>query len=329
MKKSLFSLVVCVYNVEEYLKRCLESIDKQYRNFEVIIIDDGSTDHSGYICDEWSVDKDYVKVYHQSNQGISKARNSGVQYSKGEYILFIDPDDWVTEDYTRTLEKLIQQNGGSKQVDIIGLGFNEKDDSRKILKEFTKYPKSHASGHEVLRWLLNGEVGTYAWQFAIKKDLFKNYNIKFPNMILYEDGATIYRLLYFANKIVLANKPIYVYFQRTNSFLHTPTIYRTTEYLNLFKQMDLFFKEQKRTDLLELSKNFKLPRLFSAYLNIIRLDISKKEKIKYEKEISKMIKKNYTLHLTDKSTLIKEILFYLHLFKPVSYVHDWLEKWKK
>ncbi len=329
MDKPLFSLVIGVFNIEKYLQRCLDSIDKQVKNFEVIIIDDGSTDKSGDICDKWAMNKEYVRVYHQQNQGISKVRNKGVQYSKGEYILFIDPDDWVEDSYTKALEQLVEKNGGFEQVDIIGLNFKIVTDSYQKLKDGNSnnsYPESVVSGERALKWLLNSQVGTYAWQYAVKKKLYLKNNIQFPDMILYEDAATIYRLLYFAKKVICTNKPLYNYFQRQNSFSHTPTVSRTTEYFKLFEQMDAFFTTQNRQDLFERSKGYKLPRLFSAYLNVIRLDISAKEKQEYNKKITKMIKENAILWPTNISTLVKEILFFTHLFKPISYIHDWIEK---
>lgn len=329
MDKPLFSIVVGVFNIEKYLQRCLDSIDKQVKNFEVIIIDDGSTDKSGDICDKWAMNKEYVRVYHQQNQGISKVRNNGVQYSKGEYILFIDPDDWVEDSYTKTLEQLVEKNGGSEQVDIIGLNFKIVTDSYRGLKDGNSdnsYPESAVSGERALEWLLDSQVGTYACQYAIKKNLYLKNNIQFPDMILYEDAATIYRLMYFAKKVICTNKPLYNYFQRQNSFSHTPTVPRTTEYFKLFEQMDAFFTTQNRQDLFERSKGYKLPRLFSAYLNVIRLDISAKEKQKYNKKITKLIRENAILWPTNISTLVKEILFFTHLFKPISYIHDWIEK---
>ena len=329
MDKPLFSIVVGVFNIEKYLQRCLDSIDKQVKNFEVIIIDDGSTDKSGDICDKWAMNKEYVRVYHQQNQGISKVRNNGVQYSKGEYILFIDPDDWVEDSYTKTLEQLVEKNGGSEQVDIIGLNFKIVTDSYRGLQytaSSVNYSQALASGNTAVEWLLDNKSGNYAWQYVIKKDLYITNHIQFPDMVLYEDAATIYRLLYFARRVVCTNKPLYNYFQRRNSFLHASTVPRTTAYFSLFEQMDCFFSDHNRQDLIKRSKGYKLPRLFSAYLNIIRLDISAKEKQEYNKKITKMIKENAILWPTNISTLVKEILFFTHLFKPISYIHDWMEK---
>ena len=97
--KPFISIIVPVYKVERYLPRCVESIINQtYRCFELILVDDGSPDNCGVLCDEYAEKYDYIKVIHQSNQGLSAARNNAVPISKGEYITFIDSDDFVTED---------------------------------------------------------------------------------------------------------------------------------------------------------------------------------------------------------------------------------------
>lgn len=326
MNKPLLSLVIGVYNVEDYVQRCLTSIDKQFHNFEVIIIDDGSTDKSGEMCDQWALNKDYVKVYHQTNQGISGVRNDGVRYSQGSYVSFIDPDDWIADDYTATLEKLIKDNGGVSQVDVVGFNFNKVtivNNIEKYSASGDKYPAESSSGEQALEWLLDNKIGNYSWQYAISKKLYDMNNIEFPNMILYEDAATIYRLLFFAKKVICTNQSLYNYFQRSNSFLHKSKLSRTTEYFKLFEQMDSFFIAQNRYDLVNKSREYKLPRLFAAYINFIRIDTNKDEK-NYKMKLSSMIRNNFILWPSHFSTLVKEILFYTHLFKPLAYIHDLL-----
>ena len=100
MSQKKVSVIVPVYNVEKYIKKCVESlINQEYRNFEIILINDGSVDNSGMIIDEMSLRDDRIKVIHQKNQGVSAARNVGISFSKGEYITFVDGDDWVDKDY--------------------------------------------------------------------------------------------------------------------------------------------------------------------------------------------------------------------------------------
>lgn len=110
MNKNVVSIIVPGYNVEKYIITCLESIENQtYQNFEVIIIDDGSTDNTGNICDQFSKKDNRFKVWHTQNGGISKARNIGLEKAKGEYIVFIDSDDYVHKDYIKRLTETIRK----------------------------------------------------------------------------------------------------------------------------------------------------------------------------------------------------------------------------
>lgn len=327
METPLISIVIAVYNVEDYVKRCLCSIEKQKKNFEVIIIDDGSTDKSGTICDLWASDKDYAFVYHQKNQGISTTRNNGVKYSNSEYIVFVDPDDWVADKYTEIIEKLIVNNGGVHKVDAVGLNYVQMKQSKGelITKRFgSKYPKEYTNGKEVVSWIVQTKVDSYTWQYVIKKQLYNNNNIIFPDMILYEDAATLYKLLYFSNVVVLTNIPLYSYFQRKNSFVNTATLERTTEYFSLFNNMKDFFILHNRSDLLELGKEYRLTRLFTAYANMVRLDINNNSKKVYYTELSQYIKNNYVKQPLHASIWVKQLLFYTHLFRLATYIHDWM-----
>ena len=112
MSQKKVSVIVPVYNVEKYIKKCVESlINQEYRNFEIILINDGSVDNSGMIIDEMSLRDDRIKVIHQKNQGVSAARNVGISFSKGEYITFVDGDDWVDKDYISYFVSLMEKYG--------------------------------------------------------------------------------------------------------------------------------------------------------------------------------------------------------------------------
>lgn len=325
MAKPLLSIIIAVYNIEDYLQRCLSSIDKQKNNFEVIIIDDGSTDTSGEICDEWAAGKRYAQVIHQKNQGISRTRNNGICNSNGEYIVFVDPDDWITDDFTETIQNLIESNGGITSVDMIAYNFalvSDLDGNFNAVESGDSYPKKKASGEEVLGWVLDTKIGNYAWQYVVKKRIYITQNIKFPQMVLYEDAATVYRLLFYARKVICTNTILYNYFQRKSSFSHVATLSRTTEYFNLFNQMDNFFIDNKKLELIKRSREYKLMRLLSAYLNMVRLDMKNSDKRPYYKRLRKMINKNFMLNPSRKATLAKELLLYTHLFKPMVYFND-------
>ena len=111
MEKDKVSIIVPVYNVEKYIEKCLNSlISQSYRNIEIILIDDGSKDNSGKICDKYKKKDPRIKVIHKENAGVSEARNSGIQKATGKYLCFVDADDFVMNDYIKYLHKLIAIN---------------------------------------------------------------------------------------------------------------------------------------------------------------------------------------------------------------------------
>lgn len=325
LNKPLISIVIAVYNVQKYLQRCLESIVAQEKGFEVILIDDGSTDHSGEICDKWANNKDFVKVFHQSNQGIAKTRNLGVKYSIGHYITFIDPDDWVDKTFIKTLKKLIESNGGFNEVDAVTYNYclvESKSNKITVKKRKNIYPDEITYGKKVLNSMLETKISSYAWQYTFNRDLFVNHQITFPDMFMYEDVATIYRLLFYSEKVICSNDYLYYYFRRNTSFSHTASLPRTTEYFKLFMQMHSFFEGNGRKDLIKKMKEYELLRWFTAYINMIRLNLDKDQKKIYYRKISIEIRKRLVLRTIHVSTLIKEFFFYTHLFKPMTKIHD-------
>ena len=127
----MISIIVPVYNVAPFLNQCIQSIVSQsYSDFECILVDDGSTDGSGNICDQWKIKDRRIKVIHQTNQGVSSARNKGLSVARGEYIAFIDSDDWVEHDYLEIL--MLKMNHRDCDLSVGGMTANYKDGSIKI-----------------------------------------------------------------------------------------------------------------------------------------------------------------------------------------------------
>lgn len=326
--KPLISIVIAVYNAENYIKKCFESIDRQYKNYEVVIIDDGSTDNSGKICDLWAINRDNIRVYHQYNQGIAVTRNNGIKYSIGEYIVFIDPDDWVNDDFTLKIQKMIENNKDSI-VDALLYNYSfvcSKNSQLETAPSPYCYPKSVATGKEVVKWLMNGKFVDFMWIATIKRSLYVDNNIKFPNIKVHEDAATLYRVLFFAKNVVCTNQPLYSYFQRTDSLSHALTLDRTTNFLQQFKIMDNFFLTNDNSEFIQYSKEYKLIRLLAAYQNLVRVNEKSSIKRHYFKELKKEIHKNFVIFPCRKITRIKQMLFYLHLLKVTVYLYDWKKR---
>lgn len=197
----LFSIIVPVYNVEVYLPRCLDSILNQtYEEFECIVVDDGSHDSSGNICDEYANRDSRIKVIHQQNAGPGSARNKGLAIASGEYICFCDSDDWIEKDLLCELSKTIE----NKNPDIVIYGF-----AHVLIKEknFNIYHKDEIK--RIKDNVLTDEWTCAAWNKCFRKSFLDGK--QFPVGVLYEDAAFIPQLVYQAEKIEVIEKYFYNY----------------------------------------------------------------------------------------------------------------------
>lgn len=210
----LISVIVPVYNVEKYLKRCLDSIRKQtYSNIEILLIDDGSTDQSGRICDEFAKLDSRVRVLHKNNGGLSDARNVGIEEAKGEYITFVDSDDYVDEDLIEYLYKMIERTHTEMSICTNRL-YHEK--TRKFQIGADDGKNEVLTAHESIKRLLYGRnFWVSAWAKLYKKDLF--LNIRYPKGKLYEDTAVTYKLILKAGRVAYGRSCKYTYCVRNNS----------------------------------------------------------------------------------------------------------------
>lgn len=209
----MISIIVPVYNVELYLKRCVESIINQsYTNLEIILVDDGSTDNSSIICDELKNIDERIRVIHKKNGGLSDARNAGIEIAKGEYIGFVDSDDWIEHDMFESLLLELEKSGAGVAV----TGINRIYDNGYNVNQFIRDKIEIYEGKEIIRhYLQQDSFSTAAWDKLYRKELFKER--RFPVGKLFEDAPVIYDILCNISKVVVIGKPHYHYFQRANS----------------------------------------------------------------------------------------------------------------
>lgn len=233
----LVSIIVPVYNVAEYLDKCLKSILNQtYENLEIILIDDGSTDHSGEICDKYQAIDSRVCVFHRQNFGVSVTRNFGIEQAKGKWILFVDSDDWID---LKTVE--IAMNTLQENHDICFIGFLETMDdmiqNRSIHLDEIEPLEIMEKDFQGLQFrILNRDREAICDKNVIKlsspckfykKELLDKHNIRFPeNLPNGEDGVFNLYAYRYANKGVAIEKPLYYYRQRSNSVTkrYTPNV---------------------------------------------------------------------------------------------------------
>lgn len=210
----LISIIVPVYNVEKYLVKCLESIRNQkFRNFEVILIDDGSNDRSGAICDDFVKENMQFHVIHKKNGGLSEARNTGLKVAKGKYVCFIDSDDWVREELLERLLNLLEVHGADiAQCDF----FIDESSDIDIEEVVVSYSKD-----EYMRALLEDKIPSYFCGKLFKKELFSNQ--VFPKGKTYEDLLFLPYIIQNITKIIVTNQRYYFYFlSRADSITNAP-----------------------------------------------------------------------------------------------------------
>lgn len=203
--KPLVSIIVPVYNVKDYVLKCLESLARQsYEQIEIIVVNDGSTDGSGEICDEFSCDEEKVKVFHKKNGGLSSARNYGIKKAKGEYICLVDSDDWVKKDFVAMMVEVAEE----EDADVMVCGYNGLVPEQKVL-----------SGEKATVKLLTEQenMEIIAWNKMYRRLLFDD--VSYPEGENYEDTLTTYKLLSKAEKVVYVPESLYVYRERVGSIM--------------------------------------------------------------------------------------------------------------
>ena len=207
------SVIVPVYKVEGYLEDCLDSILRQtYRNFEIILVDDGSPDKCPSICDSYEKRFSNVRTIHKDNGGLSDARNCGVKIAKGDFITFIDSDDMVTYDYLEELVSIQERYGCDLCTVDCFIQYNKKG-----IKCRNKV--SCLTGIKALeRMLYQKSMDTHAWGLLIKKEIVEKY--PFPVGKFHEDDFTTYHYYANSNYVGISSRKLYFYRQREDSIMH-------------------------------------------------------------------------------------------------------------
>lgn len=210
-REPVISIIVPVYNVEKYLCRCIDSILEQtIKNYELILVDDGSTDNSGKICDDYQKKKEQIVVIHKENGGLSSARNAGIDIATGEYFGFVDGDDFIDND----MYEFLYNNIIKEEAEISVCGSFDCYDGKisKILPPYYKVMNQE----DAIKSILDGKIaGASACNKLYKREIFND--IRYPIGKTSEDAFIIIELLMKCNKIVISSKQKYYYFHRENS----------------------------------------------------------------------------------------------------------------
>jgi len=242
MDNPLISVIVPVYKVEPYLRKCVDSIIAQtYANLEIILVDDGSPDNCGKICDEYAERDERVKVVHKENGGLSDARNAGLDIMQGEYVAFVDSDDFVSVNYVEHLyDLMVKYNAGISACNYLpiredGMVIKSKDS----LVEDKLYAKEHFN--EMFSDMLYEENNTIYDSVCFKlykKALFTD--IRFPKGKLFEDVRTVPQLLQKVEKVVFGKEKHYFYQIRQNSIITQKFSEKNYDFANAIEEMCQF-----------------------------------------------------------------------------------------
>ncbi len=234
------SVIVPVYNVEPYLEKCADSILAQTEtDLELLLVDDGSTDGSGALCDALARRDPRVRVIHQKNQGLGGARNTGIREALGKWLLLVDSDDWIDPDI---LEKALEA-GEREDADLVAFGFRTVDEQGRELKVFTeRLPKNTGVSLEARKDALL--TSPCAWNKLYRTDLFARAGVEYPPRVWYEDIRTTPKLMTAAKRMVFLDAVGYNYLQRAGSIMKSITADRNVEILEAFDDILPWFRQR-------------------------------------------------------------------------------------
>jgi len=242
-----FSIIVPVYNDENNLKRCLDGIVSQsFMDFECLLIDDGSTDNSSTICDEYAAKNSRIRVFHKNNEGISKTRQFGINNSTGRFTVFVDSDDWIESE----LLMAVIQEVKNEKTDMLFMDFFDENSTGK--EKYLSQQPFVKNSETVLRMVLEGKISSCLWNVVINRELYIIHNIDFPDGINYgEDSLFIIELLLNNPKINHLSKAYYHHTYNHDSFTLKNRKQRFMERAEFIDHLPLLLDKYNRNNLIK------------------------------------------------------------------------------
>lgn len=269
-QKALISVIVPVYNVESYLPRCVDSICNQtYQNLEIILVDDGATDGSGRICDDYAARDPRVRVIHKENGGLSSARNAGIDAAQGEYIAFVDSDDWIEPQSYETMLRAMQQHDV-----LLACGGRYDVDGATLEKKVGLCPQRDEciTGEEMAgRIFVWDNCDSSACDKVYHRSLLENF--RFPEGLVSEDVPVTYRIVLQAEKVVMCAFPFYNYYHRPGSITNAAVTEKTFH----FSQHTAVIYPYIRENYPAIGANARYQRVRSLAHNLLTLDLAGRE----------------------------------------------------
>lgn len=262
--RDLISVIIPVYNVEEYMEKTIRSVQRQtYETLEILLIDDGSLDSSGLICDRFQKEDSRIRVVHKKNGGLSDARNVGIQESNGEYLMFVDGDDVVSEDIVMYLYQNILLNNASMSICNL-LNFYSGDD---IIFSTDGRIDSYSKEDIICKMWYQDEILMSACGKLYKRELFEE--LQFEKGLLYEDVNIMHELVWKCNRITYGRAFLYGYLHREESITTKKFDERDMDILKICDKI-MRFSEDKSKEIQCAAKAYYIVGNFRIYLNVTR-----------------------------------------------------------
>lgn len=309
-KEELISVIVPVYNVEKYVEKCVNSILEQtYDNFELILINDGSTDNSLEVINRLKEKDKRIIIIDKKNGGVSSARNSGMKIARGEYLLFIDSDDYLENDYIEYFYYLITRDNGYD----VGINYNKFNiyTPEQVAKEKVEIIPSD----KAMEFIYTGEINVAVWNKIFKSSFLKNHSINFNEEIWYGEGMLFnIQCLQYTDKVIAGNKRVYHQFFNQNSAMRD---FNLKSNLCGLESLELQKKCWKNA-----SKNVKRAWEFHKWcfnMSILKGIIKTNSKSKYHDEYNyskKMLRKGWYMPLKAKVAPLRRCFYLFSAFFP-------------
>jgi glycosyltransferase involved in cell wall biosynthesis len=265
MTRALISVIIPIYNVEKYLSKCIESvINQSYSNLEIILVNDGSTDNSAIICNEYGAKDSRIRVLHKNNGGLSDARNVGIDNATGDYLYFLDSDDYID---SRTIQLLFKESIQFDSDITIG-NIVLVNENYEVNKTFDFESRTmQFNSNDSINVLYNQDQLIIQFSIACNKlykaSLFQS--LRFPIGKIHEDEFVNYKLFFWSKKICFVADAFYFYLQRSASIMGTVSVKSKFNALEAFFERTIFFKEKKNYNLSGIS-GYRFLRMTNDFL---------------------------------------------------------------
>lgn len=283
----LISIIVPVYNADQYIERCIKSILSQiYSNIEVILVDDGSSDKSPIICDSYAATYSNIYVIHQKNAGVSVARNVGIQNSQGEWICLVDADDYISEHFIQELMELCKEN--NCECAVCHYVITKESHCKFDLVKDTRI----VSGSEAVieQFGSNSTIQTLAWNKLYQRYLFDGTH--YPEGKINEDVFTTHELLYKAKRVVVSSSKLYAYYQSDMSIMRGEFSIKRLDILKAYLYRIDYYEKLGEVDIMNMTQRAYCNRLFDAYWICVRFLPKEKE---IHQELRRQAKETYRI----------------------------------